>query len=120
MPPTLGAALLCSSRAGSDMWLLSRNSIVHRDWGSYCHDVTINTGYALKHNSLLEMARFEPWAAGSQSATLKATDLFRVNMSPFYRVNMMSKSGSINVMDATLAGIQQWWLSGLRSSSTIL
>ena len=33
MPSELGAALLCSSRAGSDMWLLSRNSIVHRDWG---------------------------------------------------------------------------------------
>ena len=31
MPPTLGAALLCSSRAGSDMGLLSRNSIVHRN-----------------------------------------------------------------------------------------
>ena len=28
-----GAALLCSSRAGSDMGLLSGNSIVHRDWG---------------------------------------------------------------------------------------
>ena len=28
-----GAALLCSSRAGFDMWLLSRKSIVHRDWG---------------------------------------------------------------------------------------
>ena len=33
MRATLGAALLCSSRAGFDMWLLSRNSIVHRDWG---------------------------------------------------------------------------------------
>ena len=33
MPLTLGAALPCSSRAGSNMWLLSRNSIVHRDWG---------------------------------------------------------------------------------------
>ena len=33
MPPTLGAALLCSSRAGSDIWLLSRNSIVHWNWG---------------------------------------------------------------------------------------
>ena len=33
MPLTLGAALLFSSRAGSDMWLLSRNSNVHQDWG---------------------------------------------------------------------------------------
>ena len=33
MPPTLGAALLCSSRPGSDMWLLSINSTVYRDWG---------------------------------------------------------------------------------------
>ena len=33
MPSTLGAALLCSSRAVSDMWLFSRNSILHRDWG---------------------------------------------------------------------------------------
>ena len=33
MPPTLGTALLCSSRVGSDTYLLSRNSIVHRDWG---------------------------------------------------------------------------------------
>ena len=33
MPPTLGAALLCSSRAGSDIGLLSRNVIVHQDWG---------------------------------------------------------------------------------------
>ena len=32
MPPTLGAALLCSSRAGSDMWLLSRNFKVHWGW----------------------------------------------------------------------------------------
>ena len=30
MPPTLGVALLCSSRAGSDMWLLSRNFITLR------------------------------------------------------------------------------------------
>ena len=33
MPLTLGAALLCSSRTGSGLWLLSRNSKVHRDWG---------------------------------------------------------------------------------------
>ena len=34
MSPTLGMALLYSSGAGSDMRLLSRNSIVHRDWGN--------------------------------------------------------------------------------------
>ena len=33
MPPPLGAALLYSSRACSNMLLLSSNSIVHRDWG---------------------------------------------------------------------------------------
>ena len=30
----LGSALLCSSRAGSVYVAVSRNSIVHRDWGS--------------------------------------------------------------------------------------
>ena len=29
----LGTALLCSSRAGSVYVAVSRNSIVHRDWG---------------------------------------------------------------------------------------
>ena len=42
MPPTLGATLLCSSRAGSDMGLLSSNSIVHRDWG---RDIDVSFNY---------------------------------------------------------------------------
>ena len=47
MPPTLGAALLCSSRAGSDMWLLSRNYIKRQL-------NFVNASYLFTHISYLE------------------------------------------------------------------
>ena len=70
MPPTLGAALLCSSRAGSDMWLLSGN-LEHRDWGRTIGVCVFSFLVVVTQFSRdLETARFKPGAAGSQSAAL--------------------------------------------------
>ena len=62
MPPTLGAALLCSSRAGSDMWLLFGNSIL-LPRRNHQYGISLETQFSRD----LETARFEPGAAGSQS-----------------------------------------------------
>ena len=58
IPPILGAALLCSSRAGSDMWLLP--------WRNHQYGLRLEPQFSRD----LVTARFEPEAAGSQSATL--------------------------------------------------
>ena len=92
MPPTLGAALLCSSRVGSDMWLLSRNSIVHQDWGRTLLP-WLNHQYRLRLETQfswdLETARSEPGAAGLQAAPLPqsyhASVILQLSIVHFYQ-----------------------------------